>query len=260
MLRRVLIFMAALAAFAALTAPSFAAKGGSGDTSSNAPNAKSCQKDGWKLLARSASSTTAFVSESECTGYAAKKGNTIVVLQRALTVTKSGAGSGTVTSNPTGVNCGTDCSELFNHGTSVTFTAAPATGSTFSGWSGSCTGTTTCTVTMDQARTVTATFTAAAQYRSLSQNCDLTDPRVAYYPDGTRYEGWEVCTFRVHDEYLRDQWGDPLQDDETGEWLLNTAGIAANDAFVTTTTTGLSPSCDTFIEEPTYEVFCPLGS
>jgi hypothetical protein len=74
-----------------------------------------------------------------------------------LTVSKAGAG--TVTSSPAGINCGTDCSESYSSGTTVTLTAAPAAGSVFSGWSGACTGTSSsCTVTVNQAKTVTATF------------------------------------------------------------------------------------------------------
>jgi hypothetical protein len=76
----------------------------------------------------------------------------------ALTVALAGAGSGTVTSSPAGINCGIDCSEAYAAGTEVTLTATPASGSTFSGWSGSCTGTGACKVTMSQARSVTATF------------------------------------------------------------------------------------------------------
>jgi len=76
----------------------------------------------------------------------------------ALTVSKTGAGSGTVTSNPAGISCGATCSAAFAIGTMVTLTAAPAAGSTFSGWSGSCTGTGACTVTMSAARAVTANF------------------------------------------------------------------------------------------------------
>jgi hypothetical protein len=51
----------------------------------------------------------------------------------ALSVAKTGTGSGTVTSNPAGINCGTDCTENYNVGTSVTLTAIPATGFTFAG-------------------------------------------------------------------------------------------------------------------------------
>ena len=78
-----------------------------------------------------------------------------------LTVTKAGTGSGTVTGDQ--VNCGSDCTGTYVHGTAVTLTATPATGSTFAGWSGDCTGTGTCTVTMNAAKSVTATFTLGAR-------------------------------------------------------------------------------------------------
>jgi len=82
--------------------------------------------------------------------------------QVALTVTKAGAGSGTVTSGPAGISCGATCTANFNAGTAVTLTATPASGSAFSGWSGGgCTGSGTCTVTLNAATTVTATFIAA---------------------------------------------------------------------------------------------------
>ena len=87
----------------------------------------------------------------------------------ALTVTKSGTGSGTVSSSPAGINCGSTCSGSFTNGVSVTLTAASASGSTFSGWSGACTGAAaTCTVSMTQARAVTATFNGTNNTFALS--------------------------------------------------------------------------------------------
>jgi len=80
-----------------------------------------------------------------------------------LTLAKSGTGSGTVTSSPTGITCGTDCTQSYSSGTTVTLTAATATGSTFTGWSGACTGTGTCAVSMSAARSVTATFATSTQ-------------------------------------------------------------------------------------------------
>ena len=76
----------------------------------------------------------------------------------ALSVARAGAGSGSVTSSPTGINCGSTCSANYNSGTSVTLTAAAASGSAFAGWSGACTGTGTCALSMTAARNVTATF------------------------------------------------------------------------------------------------------
>ena len=75
-----------------------------------------------------------------------------------LTVSLSGTGSGTVTSNPSGINCPGTCTSNFNSGTSVTLTPIAGNGSTFAGWSGACSGTGTCTVIMNTAQAVTATF------------------------------------------------------------------------------------------------------
>ncbi len=74
-----------------------------------------------------------------------------------LSVSKSG--SGTVTSSPAGINCGSACSATLSG--SVTLTATPASGSTFAGWSGDCTGVGTCVMTMSAAKSVTATFKPA---------------------------------------------------------------------------------------------------
>jgi hypothetical protein len=77
-----------------------------------------------------------------------------------LTVKLEGNGSGTVTSSPAGINCGSDCSESYDMGTGVTLTAEPRGDAAFAGWSGACTGTApTCTLQMDGSRAVTATFT-----------------------------------------------------------------------------------------------------
>lgn len=78
-----------------------------------------------------------------------------------LSVLKLGTGSGTVTSSPTGIDCGATCSASYGSGTPVTLTAGAASGSFFDSWNGAgsgCGTATTCTVTMDTARAVTATF------------------------------------------------------------------------------------------------------
>jgi RHS repeat-associated protein/uncharacterized repeat protein (TIGR02543 family) len=84
---------------------------------------------------------------------------TFVPATVALTITQSGTGTGTITSSPAGINCGATCSASFNLNSSITLTAAANAGSTFTGWTGACTGTTSsCTVTMSQAQTVSASF------------------------------------------------------------------------------------------------------
>ena len=85
-----------------------------------------------------------------------------------LSVTKAGTGSGTVISSPAGIDCGTTCSANFPSGQMVTLTASPASGSTFAGWSGACTGTGNCVVTMNSNISVTATFNASPTTFTLS--------------------------------------------------------------------------------------------
>ena len=84
----------------------------------------------------------------------------------ALTVHRDGSGSGTVTSSPGGIACGTACAGSFAAGTVVTLAAAADDGSTFGGWSGACAGSApTCTVTLVAAADATATFSRTAPQR-----------------------------------------------------------------------------------------------
>ncbi|HJR01551.1 MAG TPA: PASTA domain-containing protein, partial [Methylomirabilota bacterium] len=79
-----------------------------------------------------------------------------------LTVTTAGTGSGSVSSSPAGIECGATCTHAFALGTQVTLSATAAAGSTFAGWSGACSGTGPCTLTMNADQSVTATFRAAS--------------------------------------------------------------------------------------------------
>jgi PKD repeat protein len=89
-----------------------------------------------------------------------------------LKVAKAGTGSGSVTSSPAGISCGDSCQASFTAGTAVTLTATPALGSIFTGWSGDCSGSGSCQVTMDQARSVTATFALnAPPYANFTVAC-----------------------------------------------------------------------------------------
>ena len=87
------------------------------------------------------------------------------IQQYSLTVAKSGAGTGSVSSNPAGIDCGADCSETYNAGQQVTLTAAPSGGSTFAGWSGgACAGTNpVCQLAMNAGTAVTAAFNPQGQ-------------------------------------------------------------------------------------------------
>ena len=83
-----------------------------------------------------------------------------------VSISVAGGGSGTVTSNPAGINCGSSCQADFLSGTAVTLTATPNSNSNFTGWSGACSGSGACTVTISAATSATATF--ALQDFSLS--------------------------------------------------------------------------------------------
>jgi hypothetical protein len=74
-----------------------------------------------------------------------------------LNVVRQGSGSGTVDALPE-INCGGTCSANVIAGTQVVLSATPDSGATFTGWSGACTGTGTCVVTMSANTTVVATF------------------------------------------------------------------------------------------------------
>lgn len=77
-------------------------------------------------------------------------------------LTVSVSGQGTVTSNPSGINCsdtGGSCEAQYSNGTTVTLTATPAQGYKFSSWGGYCSGSsTTCQLVMNANKIVTATF------------------------------------------------------------------------------------------------------
>jgi hypothetical protein len=101
-------------------------------------------------------SVSANSSSTSRTGTLTVAGKTFTITQAGasqytLSITQGGTGTGTVTGNPPGTT--------FSAGTVVALTAAPSASSTFTGWSGGCTGTSpTCSVTLNNNTAVTATF------------------------------------------------------------------------------------------------------
>jgi hypothetical protein len=72
-------------------------------------------------------------------------------------------GNGTVASSDKVISCGSKCASNYLAGTAVTLTAKAGNNSTFTGWTGGCAGAAlTCTVTIADAVTVNALFTAVA--------------------------------------------------------------------------------------------------
>jgi hypothetical protein len=103
-----------------------------------------------------------------------------------LTVMVGGNGSGSVTSDPAGINCPGTCTASFTPGTKVTLSET-ASSSVFLGWSDACSGTTSCLVTLDYNKRVGALFGIPGSNIWLvqlngSKAGTVTDARVT--PDG----------------------------------------------------------------------------
>ncbi len=121
-----------------------------------------------------------------------------------LTVTRAGTGAGVITSTPAAASCGASCWS-YMPGTLVTLTATAASGSTFTGWSGGCTGAApTCTVTMpaNENVAVTATFdlvpaTPCANPITFTPNTgNFGSTRAACYRTAQRVNGWGCANFQ----------------------------------------------------------------
>jgi hypothetical protein len=154
----------------------------------------------------------------------------------ALTVQGGGNGTGVV-SSPSGVSCsinGTnesgDCSENYISGTQVTLTADPTGGSIFTGWSGGgCSNTNPCTVTMNQAHTVTSFFYVPGPpvISGISQELLQVNADYCVGSDGKPFTG---SIFRIHFFY----------DDPDGDVSKSDGAKVIADSFDSTTWSSFS--------------------
>ncbi len=133
-----------------------------------------------------------------------------VTIERTLTVVSS---NGTVTSSP-GINCGEDCSESYADGTQITLTAVASSGYRFTGWSGSCSGTSASTsVTMDADQSCTATFAVVQRTLTVvSQNGSVSSTPGGINCGGDCSEGYAngtqvTLTTAPNAGYRFDKWG-----------------------------------------------------
>ena len=103
-----------------------------------------------------------------------------------LSLTKTGTGSGTVAANSVTLDSST---ANYAYGTIVTLTATANSGFTFIGWSGACSGTGACLVTMDVDKSVTATF------------ADITPPTITISSQPLAYsnQGSGTITFNANE-------------------------------------------------------------
>lgn len=102
----------------------------------------------------------------------------VTVTEPTYTLSVFKTGSGTIGSTDGGIYCGSDCSESYIQGTPVYLSADPSDGYTFSGWSGACSGTGTCAVTMTSDRSVTANFISEPEP---TYTLSVTNPGAAGY-------------------------------------------------------------------------------
>jgi uncharacterized repeat protein (TIGR02543 family) len=104
-------------------------------------------------------SITSCVTGSVCSDFGIDTISVNAPTANDYTLTVTTSGSGTVTSTDGFINCPGTCSHSYLVNSQVTLNATPASGWTFSGWSGACSGTGSCVVTMTQNLSVGATFT-----------------------------------------------------------------------------------------------------
>jgi GH25 family lysozyme M1 (1,4-beta-N-acetylmuramidase) len=106
-----------------------------------------------------------------------------ITVQR-LRVTVDG-GAGTVSGTPGRIACRAGCARNFDPGTEVTLTATPDDGGVFLGWTGACSGTGACTVSMTRPRTVGASFTfdAVPPTVSIAPPAAHADPAVVTFSE-----------------------------------------------------------------------------
>jgi hypothetical protein len=127
-------------------------------TDGSAPTAASAVYTG-PIAVSQTTTIRAMATASGMTDSAVASATYTVQQLMALTVTRTGAGSGTVTSSPAGIDCGSSCSASYASGTAVSLTAVAGSGSTFAGWSGGgCSGTGSCSLTLAANTIVTAGF------------------------------------------------------------------------------------------------------
>ena len=105
-------------------------------------------------------------------------------IQETVAVTRSGTGTGTITSTepvspgeiqPNGLNCGAFCTIQFDYGVPITLIATPDAGAVFTQWTGACAGqSATCKLDPTTALSTNAVFGLASQTTTTTSKTTTT--------------------------------------------------------------------------------------
>ena len=186
------------------------------------------------------------INSSDISAVKARSGLTLPAANEvSLLVSKVGTGAGVISSSPVGINCGIACAANFTHNSSVTLTAAPNTGSTFSGWSGLCSGVSlSSTILLGSNSSCTATFTINTYAVTPSVNVNGTiSPSTA---QTVNYGGAAIFTITPNSGFM------PVVGGSCGGTLTGTT-------YTTNAITGACTVVASFSSVPTWYI-SPLGN
>jgi hypothetical protein len=166
---------------------------------------------GWSGDAACSSGVITLTSNITCTA-------TFHAQTLGLHLTKTGSGTGTVLSTPSGIDCGSDCSEAFRDGATITLTAKAARGSTFKGWSGGgCSGTSKCAIVVSGSTSVTALFETHEEEHPIAAVGIYRPSTGDIFLDRNGNGEWEGCTTDICMKWLAQKSGKPV----AGDWEGN---------------------------------------
>lgn len=169
---------------------------------------------------------------------------TFVAVASNYTLTVTSPTNGSVTSSPSGINCGSDCSESYSENTVVTLTATPDSGYEFDSWGGACSGTGSCQVTMDDNKTVSATFTEVASEHTLTVSV-TGNGSVTSSPSGIN------CGNDCEETYAADTQVTLTAAPETGYRLQSWGGDCSGNTSCVVTMDSAQSVTATFVESTT---------
>jgi hypothetical protein len=117
-------------------------------------------RPGGNIVIRNAANQI-LVQEPLATAVATLPRMEVAVGRQVVSVTKNGAGQGSVVASPQSIDCGSNCSANFDTGSRVTLTATASVNSIFTGWSGACAGVGICAVNVGGDIAAVANFALA---------------------------------------------------------------------------------------------------